>query len=190
MCSCVQSAVHVYEPRSSFLENLLGRDVTGWLEEKLGLTEPGEFGFFCSCGDGYLGSALGGGSYSLFALLAALAAGAVLPARPRIAAIFAALWVPLVIGGMYAQHVERVALVRLSPPHRHADFTEQLNSYVAAMPAQFVANILFALIVPAALIYALVKGFGALYWAAVRRAESQASVVRQRDRPPGPLSRD
>ena len=190
MCSCVQSAVHIYEPRSSFLENLLGRDVTRWLAEKLGMVEPSEFGFLCSCGDGYLGSALGGGIYSLFALLAALAAGAVFPARPRIAAVIAALWVPLVIGGMYARYIERAEWAERVPADRHAQFAEYLSSYLAAMPAQFAANILFALIVPAALVYAVVKGFGALYWAAVRRAESQASVVGQRDRPVDPLSRD
>lgn len=167
MTMCVKSAVHVYHPEDSFVTNLLGWPGRRWLEELLGLREPGPFDFTFSCPGGYWGAAFGGSFYTIFAMLAAIAAGVALARRRRRGAgILAVLWALFSLAGMYADYSKLPDLVR---SREHAEY---VASYLIAMPVQLAANLLFVLTPLAGVTWATWRLFSAGYWAAVRRAEA------------------
>lgn len=155
MCLCRQTAVHIYEPDRTFMENVLGQPINRWLRTSFDPPPPGtpQFEFIdCWCANAYLPVALyGGGLFSLLAhsIAVAFLTGMAMGARSQRLIQIAIGWAIVTLAGIaynYTQFLNDKQLV--VEPSVIARAERTLEMYLISIPIQFAFNAILFLALP------------------------------------------
>ncbi|MEM7665529.1 MAG: hypothetical protein AAF250_06700 [Pseudomonadota bacterium] len=146
--------MHIYNADQSFLSNVLGWRIEGWLRRTIDPPSPEVpriIFWSCDCANAYLPAALYGGM--LFSFLAHLVAAGVWicvasGASRRMFYQLTSAWVIFTLAGIAKNYHTIASDAGLLYPGERGDYYVYLSQYLWSMPMQFAFNATVFLVVP------------------------------------------
>jgi hypothetical protein len=158
MCSCRETApVHLHDPETSLIKNLLGRSFAEPAEE------IGRYGgMLCDCGASYLASAFAQEPVAMACIVIALGTGFLKARRMKLMLPLIGIWTVLIAGNLLRELTHSVGRIATYGPDLSARpiIDDYSFRFLASLPVQLAVDAVVLFAVPAGLAYAAGRTLG------------------------------